>query len=626
MPRAEKSETSKVKQLMHTLTQMGFVRRLADEAGDDGERAQPPAGDVESERSKVDDSGDFGDLDNSLFGEDLLEEAFSALREDEEQQSIGAAMEAGEESPAVSSLPPPLELTSDEESRQSWNSAFLYPEASDAAPTATAASVSGYRKSITHAQPRQGPASEFESSNNTPPVCSYAAASIAQAHQGEARMTWGMDRPSRQFVLSASGATAASVSKTLRAVWNPYSLVGVKRRSPPAICEAHEEREETDKKRKADSDKKKKADSSRDSISCSSRESANQRQRNLEVSFNQEEPDTSFGIRGNAADLPKPSVEAATFATYQESVNYDRNQEQFELSLFIDKLIDQNVIVSRNQISHEPCRLPFLQREYKVGEAYKCHISNSRETKEVKSDHEGCDGRTFTIHGFLTRKNKEILAIVDEIVDPVNSFMGSQFSRLEEPDENVISVSEEDKKVEVAKSGSEEDKTVGEPWPTWYQANGCDDIAGEKRLILLRLLTKRVDGSPRPRIVYSLNGEGDNFDVQYRHFRPRPCTARAREPPRAPVVLDLFAGAGGMSLGMEDAGFRVEYMVDKKKVCCQTLEDNTDRFHVNGKVFNKDVREFLQCCKDRVPGYPSAADVDHVHASPPCQGFSKANR
>jgi site-specific DNA-cytosine methylase len=77
---------------------------------------------------------------------------------------------------------------------------------------------------------------------------------------------------------------------------------------------------------------------------------------------------------------------------------------------------------------------------------------------------------------------------------------------------------------------------------------------------------------------------------------------------------------------MEDAGFRVEYMVDKKKVCCQTLEDNTDRFHVNAKVFNADVREFLQRCRDRVPGYPSAADVDHVHASPPCQGFSKANR
>jgi DNA (cytosine-5)-methyltransferase 1 len=52
------------------------------------------------------------------------------------------------------------------------------------------------------------------------------------------------------------------------------------------------------------------------------------------------------------------------------------------------------------------------------------------------------------------------------------------------------------------------------------------------------------------------------------------------------------------------------------------LKDETAR------VFNEDVDIFLKRCKnDEVPGcYPKRGDVDHVHASSPCQGYSDANR
>jgi len=43
-------------------------------------------------------------------------------------------------------------------------------------------------------------------------------------------------------------------------------------------------------------------------------------------------------------------------------------------------------------------------------------------------------------------------------------------------------------------------------------------------------------------------------------------------------------------------------------------------------IFEEDVRSFHEKCKERKPGYPSEKQVDHLQASPPCQGFSLANR
>jgi hypothetical protein len=124
-----------------------------------------------------------------------------------------------------------------------------------------------------------------------------------------------------------------------------------------------------------------KLDSIGESISSSSEESENQRQRNLELSFNLQDDQISVGIMGDAPALPISSVDVTVPAKCPESVNYDWNQELSELSLVIDKLIDQKVIASRYQISCKPCRLSFLQHEYKVGGAYQCSISNERERK-----------------------------------------------------------------------------------------------------------------------------------------------------------------------------------------------------------------------------------------------------
>ncbi len=82
---------------------------------------------------------------------------------------------------------------------------------------------------------------------------------------------------------------------------------------------------------------------------------------------------------------------------------------------------------------------------------------------------------------------------------------------------------------------------------------------------------------------------------------------------RAPRVVDLFCGAGGLSRGFEDAGFEVVASVDIEQ-----------RF---GETFNKNHKSPVFHVADLSGGVPEsikARDVDLVIGSPPCQGFSDA--
>ena len=93
-----------------------------------------------------------------------------------------------------------------------------------------------------------------------------------------------------------------------------------------------------------------------------------------------------------------------------------------------------------------------------------------------------------------------------------------------------------------------------------------------------------------------------------------------------PTALDLFAGVGGMSMGLKNAGFDVKFAVENNHLTAATLQANNCSSSNVGHVFVEDVKVFLKRCHQGHPCYPSAGDVDHIHASTPCKGFSRANR
>lgn len=86
-------------------------------------------------------------------------------------------------------------------------------------------------------------------------------------------------------------------------------------------------------------------------------------------------------------------------------------------------------------------------------------------------------------------------------------------------------------------------------------------------------------------------------------------------------MADLFAGCGGLSLGLEQAGFTPWFVNEIMPQYCETYKRNhdlSDDHYFVGDI-NK-LNENLELYKEYV------SDLDLVCGGPPCQGFSMANR
>lgn len=91
--------------------------------------------------------------------------------------------------------------------------------------------------------------------------------------------------------------------------------------------------------------------------------------------------------------------------------------------------------------------------------------------------------------------------------------------------------------------------------------------------------------------------------------------------PNHHTFIDLFAGAGGLSLGLEQVGFAPVFVNEIIPQFAETYKKNRnlsdDNYFVGDiKILNEKINAYL----------PSFKDVDLICGGPPCQGFSMANR
>lgn len=87
-----------------------------------------------------------------------------------------------------------------------------------------------------------------------------------------------------------------------------------------------------------------------------------------------------------------------------------------------------------------------------------------------------------------------------------------------------------------------------------------------------------------------------------------------------PIVADFFAGAGGLSLGFIEAGYRVCFANDFEDVCIRTYKYNHPEIP-SSCILQADIRKIV----DNISNYING-DVDVIIGGPPCQGFSSANQ
>ena len=82
-------------------------------------------------------------------------------------------------------------------------------------------------------------------------------------------------------------------------------------------------------------------------------------------------------------------------------------------------------------------------------------------------------------------------------------------------------------------------------------------------------------------------------------------------------MIDLFAGAGGLSEGLSDAGFHSLFASEIVPVYAQTYKRN----HSNAKVVTEDIRK-LDADSVREELMLERGELDLIAGGPPCQGFS----
>ncbi len=138
-----------------------------------------------------------------------------------------------------------------------------------------------------------------------------------------------------------------------------------------------------------------------------------------------------------------------------------------------------------------------------------------------------------------------------------------------------------------------------------------------------RLGQQRASGDSVKRSTYGVKLERSSPLVLPRHPdapRRHPWKQWAKQQQaEGPIAIDLFSGAGGLSLGLERAGYRVVLSADHDSAAVQTHLANFP-----GAALNLDLSS-----PDEIDGLIellSDLEVDLVAGGPPCQPFSRAGR
>lgn len=90
-------------------------------------------------------------------------------------------------------------------------------------------------------------------------------------------------------------------------------------------------------------------------------------------------------------------------------------------------------------------------------------------------------------------------------------------------------------------------------------------------------------------------------------------------------AVSLFSGAGGMDIGIREAGFNVLASIELDPYACETLRANISRERGKTKVFEEDIRKIEPAQMMSGLGL-EVGELDLLFGGPPCQAFSQIGK
>lgn len=140
------------------------------------------------------------------------------------------------------------------------------------------------------------------------------------------------------------------------------------------------------------------------------------------------------------------------------------------------------------------------------------------------------------------------------------------------------------------------------------------------------LVLRKFIGSDYKPLIKALSFYGENKTTSnhilnrfYNSYRSE--VQRETENNNNPTVVDLFSGAGGLSLGFVQNGFKVELANEIQEICTETYKFNHPEIK-SSKIVNDDIINIVENIDD----YLENKSIDVVIGGPPCQSFSSANQ